>query len=306
MASGNITVTDAAGHAVPITVPITLIGTGPALGVNVTNLLDWKAKGGPTKWTRIFAQTGSWSPTSSQWKPCVDAANRGEKVAVSSKPPGTMDQISAGTYDSFFRAIATGLAGLATKGVYTFYHEPEDNIQNGEFSFAQFIAASTRVYSQMRPILQPAGWRTGICFMSWTVNPSSGRNLNNYLNTGLLNLVDVLAWDCYNDSGAGDGGSAWALTDPRLVSPSSLFGPCVTATTSRSKTPMIFETGCARRQADSTGSERTQWWQSVAAYSSMQQFEAIMHYEMGQANSRSEWAIRDEPASLAAFKSISP
>jgi hypothetical protein len=277
-----------------------------ALGVNVTHLADWKAKGGPTEWTRCFAQNQAWSPTATVWKAMIDAAKRGEKVASSSKPPGTMSAIASGTYDAHFRNIATGLAGLATDGVYTFYHEPEDNIQRGEFTFAQFIAASKRVYSVMRPILQPSGWRTAVCLMGWTVDSRSGRNIDNYFDAGLLALIDVIAWDPYNYGGGTGTNPAqpWATQDPRNTSPSSVFTNCVTTTQARGKTPMVFETGCNRREADTTGAERTGWWEMVAELPIMREFEAIMHFEMSSADGVSNTAIRDEPASLAAFKAI--
>lgn len=281
-----------------------LVPTPVGLGVNSTHASEWKAKGGPVEWSRVFAQTQAWSTSAGPWKLVADAAGRGERVAASSKPPSSMASIATGSQDAYFRAIATGLAALPTKGVYTFQHEPEDDIQRNDFTAAQFIAASKRVYGVMRPILQPAGWRLAVCLMGWTADPASGRDINTYLDQGLLDLLDVIAWDPYNASGAADGGSAYATTDPRLFSPARLFTPCADATLARNKVPMIFETGCARRSADAAGLERSQWWEMAAGLPSMGEFEAIMHFEMASVDGFPNWAIRDELRSLAAFKSI--
>ncbi|MGC4231920.1 MAG: hypothetical protein QM594_02830 [Niabella sp.] len=107
----------------------------------------------------------------------------------------------------------------ANRTVYLiFWHEPEDNIEDGQFTAAQyrsglvnFIRAVISVQNQ-RPNVHPA-----FCLMAYTFKPQSGRNPEDYRPTGLT-------WDERTKTVAGIDGY---FNDP-TQSAASVFNPIFT------------------------------------------------------------------------------
>lgn len=76
------------------------------------------------------------------------------------------------------------------------YHEPEDNIRAGQFTFAQYQEVTnsvTRVCREFDDV-----YSTPI-LMEWTLREQSGRNIDDYLE-GME--YDVIGWDVYPPSGS--------------------------------------------------------------------------------------------------------
>ena len=113
-------------------------------------------------------------------------ADLGVPVVVSFKadPVG----VAAGSYDAqvrtFFASVPAGQMVW-----WSYYHEPEDNIERGEFTAAQYRAAWTHL-EQVVPIRDTL--RPTLILMRWSLQVP-GRHVADYVTPGLA----VLAWDAY-------------------------------------------------------------------------------------------------------------
>jgi len=110
------------------------------------------------------------------------------------------------------------------------WHEPEDNIENGSFSAAEYKQGQV----VMRNLVNTANMnravpiRFGGNWMSWSVNPKSGRNAEDYYPGD--NVWDFLSWDGYEQKGT-------------TRSPVEIFGPCVNFNNSHGLRFAVAETG---------------------------------------------------------------
>lgn len=116
-------------------------------------------------------------------------ADHGVPVVLSFKAKPT--DITRGAHDarllSFFQSIPTN-----RQVWWSFYHEPEDNIEKGEFTPAQYRAAWNHLTKLLpkRSTLKPT-----LILMNWSLY-TTGRPVSQYLTDG----VKVLAWDIYLSS----------------------------------------------------------------------------------------------------------
>ena len=115
------------------------------------------------------------------------ALGTGSAVVYSFK--GDMGALAAGTYDDRIRTfLASRPAGV--KVWVALHHEPEDDVERGRFTTAQFRAATAHV----APVVRAAGGIPTTILMQYTLGRSSGRDWHDYYTPA----VDVLAWDGYN------------------------------------------------------------------------------------------------------------
>jgi hypothetical protein len=134
----------------------------------------WPADGSVPKWSALPARFGN------------------RAIAMSMKLPPAA--VAAGSYDAqlaeFFRTAPTDRLVLAT-----FYHEPEDNIANGEFTVDQYKAAWAR-FNQIARANKPANVRTTMILMggTWTNTNGYGHDWHYYIQPGTF---DVLGGDDY-------------------------------------------------------------------------------------------------------------
>ena len=79
---------------------------------------------------------------------------------------------------------------------WTYYHEPEDQIANGDFTAAEYRAAWQHIWtiSHEAGVYKP-NVKAALILMDYTVNPLSGRNWLDYYPGAAY--VDVLSWDVY-------------------------------------------------------------------------------------------------------------
>jgi hypothetical protein len=130
--------------------------------------------------------------------------NRGKAINVSFKlAPGG---VIAGTYDAKLRTFFQ-TAPAAFPVWWTFYHEPEDNIANGEFTAAQYKQAWQHVWTiTQESTVKKANIKSALVLGDWTLDPSSGRDWKTYYPGNAY--VDVMSWDLYNfgenDTNAGN------------------------------------------------------------------------------------------------------
>ncbi len=117
----------------------------------------------------------------------LKALGTGSAVVYSFK--GNMTALAAGKHDDQIRAfLASRPAGM--KVWVALHHEPEDDVERGSFTTAQFRAATAHV----APVIKAAGGIPTTILMQYTLSEGSGRDWHDYYSPA----VDVLAWDGYN------------------------------------------------------------------------------------------------------------
>ena len=135
---------------------------------------------------------------------------------------------------------------------WVYYHEPEDDVEAGAFSAADFRAAWTHVAKLAEQADNPRLHAT-VVLMCWTVAPESGRDWHDYAPPA--DLVEVLAWDCY----------AHGDTADSYVPPDQLLGPAVAAADELGVAWGIGETG-ARVAPGEDSAGRAEWLTDLGAY----------------------------------------
>ncbi|AKJ30119.1 hypothetical protein [Caldimonas brevitalea] len=118
--------------------------------------------------------------------------NHGRAVVVSFKlhPPDVLRGLHDAPMRSWFAA-----APRDRKVWWVYWHEPEDNIQAGEFTAADYRAAFQRLDRLADEANNPM-LRTTQVLMDWTLDAASGRNWRDYYPGA--GVIDVQAWDQYN------------------------------------------------------------------------------------------------------------
>jgi hypothetical protein len=105
---------------------------------------------------------------------------------------------------------------------YSYYHEPEDNIADGEFTLADYKAAWARVASLAGAAHNPDLHST-LILMSWDLVKASGRDWKSYLPGG--GIISTLGWDAYPVGSATN-------VNPQPTPPADFMGPCIAASNS--------------------------------------------------------------------------
>jgi hypothetical protein len=122
-------------------------------------------------------------------EPTLRALGTGSSVVYSFKADPR--QVAAGAYDDRVRSFLAGRPA-AVRAYVAFYHEPEDDVERGAFTTAQFRAAT----DHLAPVVRAAGGIPTSILMQYTLSPASHRDWHDYYSPA----VDVLGWDAYNTS----------------------------------------------------------------------------------------------------------
>ncbi len=185
-------------------------------------------------------------PNPNAWSTGLAAANH-SAVIVSFKALPT--DILSGADDSalkhFFDTAPTGHPIY-----YTYYHEPEDNIERGEFKLADYKAAWAHVVAIANAAHNPELHST-LILMSWDLDKASHRNWKDYLPGG--GIISTLGWDAYPVGSATN-------VNPQLTSPTAFMGPAIAAAKSVGLPYGFPEFGL------STANGRPGWLKEVGKY----------------------------------------
>src|SRR4051812_41286315 len=131
-------------------------------------------------------------------------------------------EVVKGTHDAQLRAF---FAATPRPTYWTYKHEPEDDMERGAFTSAQYKAA----WRHIAKIADASGkpLRATLILMGWTAKPQSGRNFADFYPGA--DVIDVLAWDCY----------AWGPND----TPASVYGAARSLSQQAGKPWAVAETG---------------------------------------------------------------
>jgi hypothetical protein len=198
-------------------------------------------------------------PASNAWDGGLAGANH-SAVIVSFKalPTDILSGADDAALTHFFDTAPTGHLIY-----YSYYHEPEDNIADGQFTLADYKAAWARVVALADAARNPDLHST-LILMSWDLVKASGRDWKSYLPGG--GIISTLGWDAY------PAGSATNV-NPQPIAPADFMGPCITASNSVGLPYGFAEFGL------STATGRAAWMTEVGNYlmSSGAQFASVFN-----------------------------
>ena len=168
---------------------------------------------------------------------------------------------------------------------FSYLHEPEDNIEAGEFTRADFLAAYRHITLLARAAAPGnANLRPTLILMCYTVNPRSSRSWRDYFPGKAY--VDVIGWDCYNH-GSGDGGYG---------TPEKLLSGAVEATRAAGVRFGVAELGSLIAEGDD-GRGRAAWLTAHARYLHGVGAEFVSYFDTNGAGT--DYRLLDAPSRRA-------
>lgn len=163
---------------------------------------------------------------------------------------------------------------------WSYFHEPEPHVANGDFTLAQYRAAWRHVVDLVGTLCRDNLYPT-LILTGWTTEPASKRSWRDYYPGGAH--ISVVAWDPYN----------FATTIPTLYKdPATLYASVVKASRESGKPWGIAETGSALVPGDD-GTARAAWLDKVARYFRDKGAAWVTYF---QSNRDNEFRLFDEPS----------
>lgn len=211
----------------------------------------------------------------------------GRNVVVSFKLP-PRDVIS-GAYDApmkrwFARAPDT------VDVYWAYWHEPENNIQDGDFTAAEYKAAFAHL-DRLADRADNPRLKSTVILQSYSTRPESGRNWRSYVPNSAH--VDVLAWDVYNRP----------TPEAGYEVPPELLDAPLSASKAIGKAFAVAEFGSAIAPGDS-GSGRAEWLRRMGSYLDQHHALFVCYFNFLWNDGKEDYRLQDSP-SLQAWKAIS-
>ena len=148
---------------------------------------------------------------------------------------------------------------------WTYYHEPEDDIERGAFTAAQYRAAWQHISALADRAGKP-NLRSTLILMCYSLNSYSKRNWKDYYPGDAA--IDVLGWDCYNRG----------VSKGQYYPASQVLGPPVSAARSVGKPWAIGELGSTLIAGDS-GAGRAAWLRDVGSFSRQNGAQFVAYFD---------------------------
>ncbi|MFE9956445.1 hypothetical protein [Micromonospora sp. NPDC005299] len=212
----------------------------------------------------------------------ADVVDRTVVVSFKASP----QEINSGKYDS---RLASWFASIPRDhNVYwSYFHEPEDDVERGGFTTTAYRTAWKRVAGLANRANNPKLINT-LILMCWTLDPKSGRSFDAFYPGG--DVIETLGWDCYN----------WGAKWKRYASPQEIYGEMISKSKALGKPWGVAETGSDLVPGDS-GSGRATWIRSMTGFLNGQRPEFVAYYN--QVVSQGDFRLLDQP-SIQAWKSF--
>ncbi|MGH3662824.1 MAG: hypothetical protein ACRDTQ_13305 [Micromonosporaceae bacterium] len=222
-----------------------------------------------------------------QWPGQIDTDGRPMVVSFKMNP----GEVVRGKHDAHMRKWFNN-APKNQDINWVYYHEPEDNIEKGQFSGAKYRAA-WRHLSKLADQANNPRLRATLTLMGYSVEKPSGRNWRDYY--AGKQYIDTMAWDIYNYSNEGDGG---------YRKPEVLFGRALKVTKSQGLPFAVAETGSQTVKGDS-GARRAQWLKSTLSYLKKNDTKWVTYFDMfiNHNHGPQHYELRDK-AAIRAWKSV--
>lgn len=212
------------------------------------------------------------------WKKISDASDASLVVSFKANPT----QILSGANDQRLkRWFAT--APLDRDIWWVYYHEPEDNVERGDFTAEQWRAAYRHIATLANEAENPRLLNT-IVLMCWTLDAASGRAFSDYFPGA--DLVETIAWDCYSEPSA----------DQAYEDPEELYSSAIATSRSLGLGWGIAETGSVKASGDPTGALRAAWLLEAGRYLADEDAQFVVYFDSPVGG---EFRLLDRPSQLA-------
>jgi len=136
---------------------------------------------------------------------------------------------------------------------WTYWHEPEDDVEDGNFSAQQWRDAYRHIAELANAANNPRLHNT-VILMCWTVNPRSGRTFSDFFPG--KDVVEALGWDCYSVPNS----------STAYYRPEDIYGRALMTTRDLGLQFGVAETGSLKAASDVDGSARAAWLRSIGQY----------------------------------------
>jgi len=161
---------------------------------------------------------------------------------------------------------------------WTYWHEPEDDIEAGRFTAAQYRAA----WAHLADLAQTAGnrqLRATLILMCWSLERASGRTWTDYYAAG---DIQAQGWDCYNSAGrSGSYRSAASILED------------VTAVAAKTGLPWGLTEFGSLLVAGDDGTGRAAWLSDMAAVATAGGGQFLTYFD---SNIGVEYRLLDDPS----------
>ncbi|MFL6180759.1 MAG: hypothetical protein ACJ73J_00465 [Actinomycetes bacterium] len=210
------------------------------------------------------------------WSGTLGNVRRPVNVSFYARPGAVL----AGAYDLTLRRWFRD-APNHTPIWWTYWHEPEDDIANGNLSAKHYRQAWRHINAIARqagtPNLHPT-----LVLMAWTGQPASGRRISDYYPG---HFIDVIGWDGYNPPRARG-----------YASPRAMFAACAAKNRRLDARFAIPELGGVLVPGDD-GSRRASWLVQVAKYAAARNAAFVTYWDAKIPNEN--YQLRDLPSRSA-------
>ncbi|MEU8314211.1 MULTISPECIES: hypothetical protein [unclassified Micromonospora] len=212
----------------------------------------------------------------------ADVVDRTVVVSFKASP----QEVNTGKFDS---RLASWFASIPREhNVYwSYFHEPEDDVERGAFTTAAYRTAWKRIAGLADRTGNPKLINT-LILMCWTLDSKSGRSFDAFYPGG--DVIEALGWDCYN----------WGKKWKRYASPQEIYGPMISKSKALGKPWGVAETGSDLVPGDA-GTGRAAWIRSMTNFLNGQRPEFVAYYN--QTVSQGDFRLLDQP-SIQAWKSF--
>jgi hypothetical protein len=164
---------------------------------------------------------------------------------------------------------------------WTYWHEPEDDIANGEISAKRYRKAWRHINSIARRA-GTANLHPTLVLMAWTAREQSGRSVRTYYPG---DFIDVMSWDGYNP-----------VDNHRYAPPKDIFGAAAARSKRLGNRFAISELGSLVVPGDD-GSRRASWLVNVARFAASKDAAFVTYWDAKIPGE--DFQLRDLPSRLA-------
>lgn len=211
------------------------------------------------------------------WPGKVNTGNRPVIVSFKASP----SEINSGSLDQRMRDWFRTAPRDRTIW-WTYYHEPEDNIEAGEFTAATYRTAWQRLVRLADEAGNP-NLQATLILMGWTLEPGSKRNWRDYY--AGPEYIDVLGWDLYN--------LQWKKGTYK--NPAENFQKVIAVSQAEGKPFGIAETGTPLLGGD-TGAQRAAWLRGTIEVLSRAGAQFIAYFHLDWPSAGIDYRLHDEPS----------
>jgi hypothetical protein len=217
------------------------------------------------------------------WPGKLDTSGRPMIVSFKASPADVVAGVHDARLDEWFRT-----APRDQDIFWTYFHEPEDDVEGGAFTAAVYRQAWQRLSGLARQAGNPR-LRATLILMGWTVDPASGRDWRDFYPG--RDAVDVVGWDVYNA----------AHRHGRYRPPAEMFARVIAASRSEGLPFGIAETGSGL-VADDDGTGRAGWLRQLAEHLSEAGALFVDYFDLDWSGRGGvDYRLRD-PASMSAWR----